>query len=109
MRSPITALAWEIWQRGHRSAWLVLGCILLCALVNLGIVDRLSTEAGQAHFYPLFGSLMVVSFLLLMGIVNYTEYNSTKEWNGFPFRLFVLPLRMWQLVAMPMVLGVASV
>jgi hypothetical protein len=53
--------------------------------------------------------LMVLSFLLLLGIFNYTEFNPTKEWNGFPYRLFTLPVSTWQLVAVPMILGLASV
>ena len=52
---------------------------------------------------------MVVSFLLVVGIFNYTEFNSAKDWNGFPYRLFVLPVRTWQLVALPMLFGVAAV
>ena len=110
MRSPLAGLTWEIWQRGRRSACLALGCLSLCALVNLASPERLrASEAGQALFTPLYGLLMVVSFLLWFGIFNYTEFNSTKEWNGFPYRLFALPLRTWQLVALPMGLGVVSV
>jgi hypothetical protein len=110
MRSRLAGLSWEIWQRGRRSACLVAGCVFLCALVNLAAPDsvRLS-ETGRALLTPLFGLLMVVSFLLWFGIFNYTEFNSTKEWNGFPYRLFALPLRTLQLVALPMFLGVASV
>ena len=110
MRSPIVALTWEIWRRGHRSASLALGCVVACSLVNLATPERLrASETGQALFPPLFGLLMVISFLLLMGVFNYTEYSSSKEWNGFPYRLFVLPLRTWQLVTLPMLLGVVSV
>ena len=110
MRSPIAALTWEIWRRGHRSASLTLGCVVVCALVNLATPERLrASETGQALFPPLFGLLMVISFLLLMGVFNYTEFSSSKEWNGFPYRLFVLPLRTWQLVTLPMLLGVVSV
>jgi hypothetical protein len=109
MKSPIRALAWEIWQRGRRSVWLVLGCLSLCAIVNLVIVERLPTEEARANFSPFFGLLMVLSFFLIMGIFNYTEFNSTREWHGFPYRLFVLPVRTWKLVALPMLLGVTSV
>jgi hypothetical protein len=109
MKSPLTALAWEIWHRGRRSIGLVLGCLALCALINLAIVARLPTESARANFAPFFGLLMVLSFLLLMGIFNYTEFNSTREWHGFPYRLFVLPIRTWKLVALPMLLGVVSV
>src|SRR5581483_4838717 len=110
MTSPFAALVWEIWHRGRRSVWLVLGCITLCALLNLEVVDRLHTDqTGLEALHALFGQLMVVSFLLLMGIFNYTEFNSTKDWNGFPYRLFVLPVPTWQLVAMPMILSLVSV
>jgi branched-subunit amino acid transport protein AzlD len=108
MKSPTTALVWEIWQRGRRSALLVLGCVSLCAVVNQCIVERVSNEA-RASFSPFFGMLMLLSFLLLMGIFNYTEFSSTKEWHGFPYRLFVLPVLTLKLVALPMFLGVASV
>ncbi|MGA2244190.1 MAG: hypothetical protein ABSH48_04235 [Verrucomicrobiota bacterium] len=50
---------------------------------------------------------MTLSFLLLMGIFNHTDYN--QEWSGFPYRLFVLPVPTWQLVALPMALGLAAV
>lgn len=110
MNSPIASLAWEIWHRGRRSARLVLGCVALCSLLNLVVVDRLhADQTGLEALQSLFGLLMAVSFLLLMGIFNYTEYNSTKDWNGFPYRLFVLPVRTWQLVAMPILLAVLSV
>ncbi|EEF58223.1 hypothetical protein [Pedosphaera parvula] len=110
MNSPIAALVWEIWQRSRRSAWVAIGCVSACALINLLILDRLGlTESSRAQFSPFFGLLMVMSFLFLMGIFNYTEFNSTKDWNGFPYRLFALPVRTWQLVALPMLLGVASV
>jgi len=110
MRSPLEALAWEIWQRGRRAACLAAGSVGLCALVNLAAPESLrASETGQALLTPLYGLLMVVSLLLCFSIFNYTEFNSTREWNGFPYRLFALPLRTWQLVALPMFLGVLSV
>lgn len=105
MNSPIAALAWEIWRRGRRAAWLVLACIVACAFIHLVAMNQLHLSDGAKDVFSLlFGMLMVVSFLLLMGIFNYTEYNSTREWNGFPYRLFTLPVRTWQLVALPMFL-----
>jgi len=40
---------------------------------------------------------MTASFLFLMGIFNHTE-NSSKEWSGFPYRHFILPVATWRLV-----------
>src|SRR6185436_16506620 len=105
MGSPLTALAWEMWRRGRRSAWAVLACTSICVFINLVALDKVqTTETGQSSFSVLFGLLMTLSFLFLMGIFNYTEFNSTKEWNGFPYRLFALPVRTWHLVALPMFL-----
>ncbi len=110
MRKPLAALIWEIWRRGRRSACLALGSVTFCALVNLLTPEKLRiNQAGGDLFSTLFGLLMVLSFLLMMGIFNYTEFNSSREWNGFPYRLFVLPVRTWQLVIMPMFLGLVSV
>jgi hypothetical protein len=105
MFSPTGALIWEIWRRGRRYASLALGCLSFCALVNL---------AGPEHFREappirgLFWFLMLWSFLFLFGFFNYTEVNSTREWNGFPYRLFGLPVRTWKLVLLPMLAGVAA-
>jgi hypothetical protein len=110
MHSPLAALGWEIWRRGRRAAWLALGCVCFCAVVNLATPENLrATETAQSVFEPLFGMLMVLSMFLIMGIFNYTEYNSTREWNGFPYRLFALPVPTWKLVTLPMILGVVAV
>jgi pimeloyl-ACP methyl ester carboxylesterase len=105
MNSPIAALTWEIWRKGRRSACLSLGCVIACALINLAHIS----ESARDVFSNLFGVLMVLSFLLLMGIFNYTESNPTKEWSGFPYRLFSLPVRTWRLVALPMLMGLVAV
>ncbi len=108
MSSPLAALIWEIWRRGRRSAFLALGCVGACALINLATPERLRVgEPAQTLFPALFGLLMVVSFFLIMGIFNYTEYSG--EWSGFPHRLFTLPVRTWRLVAMPTILGIVAV
>jgi len=103
MNSPITAMIWEIWWRGRRATWLVLGCVAVCAVINLALIGWLHiSDDARGYFSNLFGMMMALSFLLLMNIFNYTEYNATKEWNGFPYRLFTLPVATWQLVTVPM-------
>ena len=109
MSWPLTALTWEIWRRRRGSAYFVLGCLIASALINLLVVGRLHlTTDDIGNFSPFFGILMTASFLFLMGIFNHTE-NSSKEWSGFPARLFVLPVATWRLVLLPMVLGVVAV
>lgn len=106
MSSPLATLAWEIWQRGRRLAWLALGCLAFCVVVRLTVPEPVVSSEG---IHAVYGLLMVLSLLLVMGIFNYTEYNATREWHGFPYRLFVLPIRTWRLVTLPMLLGVVSV
>ena len=108
MNSPVTALAWEIWWRGKRTAWLALGCVAICAFINLALLGRLHmSDNSRDIFFTLYRMLMTLSLFLSMGIFNYTEYNSTREWNGFPYRLFTLPVTTWKLVTVPMFLCVA--
>ncbi len=109
MRAPLAALVWEIWRRRRVSAYVVVACVAFSALVNDLILPHVVLTADDlGNFSPFFGILMVVSFLFVMGIFNYTE-NSSREWSGFPYRLFVLPIPTWQLVLLPMVLGVVAV
>jgi len=105
MRSPITALTWEIWQRNRRSARLVIGIVLFGWLFHLVSPPSFGALA-VARVNCL---LSVASLLLVFGIFNYTEFNPLKEWTGFPYRLFALPVATWMLVALPMSLGVAAV
>ncbi len=104
MRSPITALTWEIWHRGRRPAIVVLACVAFCAIIN-----RIIPDTNHTLFSTVFGVLMVLSFAFLLALLNCTEFNSTREWNGFPYRLFVLPVPTWQLVAVPMLIGLIVV
>ena len=45
---------------------------------------------------------------LTLAIFSYTEFNPQRGTTGFPHRLFVLPVTTFQLVAVPMILGVAA-
>lgn len=107
MNSPFVALTWEIWRRGRFFTWLSIGCVSFCALFNLFLLDRLKIPVVLQNF--LLGFLMTLSFLFLMGALNCTETNLTKDWNGFPYRLFLLPVRTWQLVMVPMIYGILAV
>jgi hypothetical protein len=104
MNSPIAALAWELWKRGRRSAWLVVICLAFCAFIHLIIPDT-----NRALFSAVFGVAMVLSVALLMGLLNCTEATPTREWNGFPYRIFTLPVPTWKLVALPMAIGLVTV
>lgn len=95
MRSPTAALLWDIWCRKQRSVWAVAG------------LTAISWLAGADH--TLNEVLGMLSFLLLFGIFNYTEFSGDTGQRHFPCRLFTLPVSSLRLVAVPIVAGIASV
>ena len=94
MRSPTLALLWEIWSR-HRS--------LIFAVIGLTIVGRLLEPSA------LLDLLAMIAFLLLFAIFNYTDSSGSRGVGRFPHRLFVLPVSSLQLVAIPMLTGIAAI
>jgi hypothetical protein len=53
--------------------------------------------------------LMVCSLFLTFAAFHHTEINRLSGWHGFPYRLFILPLPTFVLVALPMAFGLAAV
>jgi hypothetical protein len=102
------AIAWEIWRKGRRLIWIPPACLAFCAFLNLVLVERFHLMPRGEALTNIFGWLMALSLLVLMGIFNYTEHSATKEWHGFPYRLFALPVQTWKLVGVPMLLGCVS-
>jgi hypothetical protein len=100
------ALAWEMWRRGRNLAWLAVGIIAACSLSA-----RLASDKTRAfeNFMPFYYLLMIISLALVFGIFHNAEFNPRKNWHGFPYRLFTLPVPTWVLVGCPMLLGVVSV
>jgi len=84
MRSPTSALLWEIWRR-HRST-----AAVIAAVTATGRVLEPSALVSM---------LWMVSFLLVFGIFTYP----------IPYRLFTLPVSTLRLVAVPLITGAASV
>jgi hypothetical protein len=109
MNSPIAALVWEVWRHGRRSILLIILSFLTCALLNKLIPASEPQRPGRDLVEVVFGVLMVLSLVLVMGVFNYTEFNSTREWHGFPYRLFTLPVATWKLVGAPMLCGLIAV
>src|SRR5262245_13437691 len=109
MRSPTTALIWDIWLR-HRT--LILGlvavtvftCVFNAALPQSLQMWKDSTpetfDASDAVEVLDF-MLILAALLLFLAICGYTELNAQKGSIGFPHRLFVLPLSSFQLVTLP--------
>ncbi len=97
MRSPATALAWEIWYRNRGWIALVIGMILTGRLL-MAISDQ---------YHGLATMLFLTSFLLAFGIFDYSEVIPQRSTAGFPRRLFTLPVSSLLLVTVPSLLGIA--
>lgn len=102
MRSPTAALLWEIWRRNRMP---------VAVIVAATVAGRLLDYAEQPTDDPssLIALLSMVSFLFLFGIFSYTEPSGTRGIGSFPRRLFTLPVSSLQLVALPVLTGIASV
>src|ERR1043165_3337610 len=110
MRSPITALTWQIWRRNRGSGWVVPGIILFAWLFDATLPASLrKTESGRDLIGAIHGLVMASSLVTVFSIFNFTESNRGKEWTGFPYRLFVLPVPTLLLVTLPLALGVVCV
>jgi hypothetical protein len=108
MRFPTTALIWEIWHRNRLWVWLIIGIISFCAVFNL--VSPNGFRVSEPDWRGALDQTLVgISFLLLFGVFNYSEFSQQKGWAGFPDRLFTLPVTSLKLVAVPIGLGLASV
>ena len=108
MRSPTTALLWEIWRQ-HR--WTV--AVVAVLTVAGRLIDFIDTggRAGDAgpESSPLPILLAMIAFLLLLGIFNYTEPSGNRGIGCFPRRLFTLPVTSLRLVTVPLLAGIASI
>jgi hypothetical protein len=105
-RSALGALTWEIWQRGSRLGWMVIGITALCGVVAWSVPNK---RHFADSFEAVYWFLMVCSMILTFGIFHHAEYVRGKSWHGFPYRHFLLPVPTVVLVACPMILGLCSV
>ena len=109
MRTPIAALTWEIWRRNRWTVWVVAAIVLSAWLFNLRFAEDFHASVSQQHQLLTINCLLTAaSLLLVFAIFNYTEFNPQKEWTGFPYRLFALPVTAFTLIAVPMLLGISA-
>ena len=87
MRSPTTALIWEIWRKSRQLFWIAAGILLFGWLYNLILPGDTTTTGNFERRLALNCLLMVASLFFVFGAFNYTEFSRHKEWTGFPYRL----------------------
>src|SRR6266536_3064296 len=100
MRSPASALLWEI---GRKNRWglRVAAGSLLCGLVVR--VFGVATDA-QPNFFAVVG--MIVSFLVTFALSTYADSGAQIS---FPTRTFALPVRTGLLVNGPIFFGALAI
>jgi hypothetical protein len=105
VRTPTTALLWEIWQR-HR--WAIGG---IAALTVAGrLIDASYTTGSAADEASAVTTLCgMFAFLLLFSVFNYTDSESGAGLGRFPHRLFTLPVSSLRLVAIPVLTGIVAI
>ena len=107
MRSPTIALLWDIWRRKRRSVWVIAGLTVVSWILDFSA--SVGRPQGGSERTPLNDLLGMLSFLVLFGIFNYTEFSGDTGLGRFPRRLFTLPVSSLRLVAVPILGGIASV
>ena len=100
MRSPATAIVWELWRKNRWGFWVVLGSFLC------GLAVRLSNQSKDEVLQLIAGAAMVVCFVVTFAIFSYAESGAQIS---FPTRTFALPVRTRLLVNCPMLLGVVGI
>jgi len=110
MNRPVTALIREIWCRNRRTIHITAALLLSSWLFNLFFAREFRPTGREDHELLTINSLLTVaSLLLVFSIFNHTEFSPQREWTGFPYRLFTLPVTSLTLTAVPMLLGISVV
>jgi hypothetical protein len=102
-------LLWEIWMRNRKSIALAIGLALGGLVFNSAFAMANETAGARDRRLTIDVMLMISSILLVFAVFNYTEFNPQKQWTGFPYRLFTLPVPTLVLVSLPIFLGLVSV
>ena len=78
-------------------------------MIGSSVAVLLLRQTMAQRFYGFFIFLMVCSLFLTFSAFHYAEHNPQKQWHGFPYRLFSLPVTTLLLISIPMMLGLAAV
>jgi hypothetical protein len=100
IRSPVLAIAWEIWRK-NRWGFLVVYGSLLC-----GLAARLLGPSEDEVPRFIAGAAMVISFLVTFTIFSYADSGAQI---AFPARTFTLPVRTGMLINCPILFGALGI
>ena len=116
MRSPTTAILWEIWARNRWPLGTAIGLLPMSALL-IAVADRFSpvrTFEDPAPGFWVFSALFVfIAALMSLACVfwsfSFTAVDERGRFAGFPLRLFTMPVRTWRAVAVPLFSGLIAI
>ena len=101
--NPAKSLAWSIWQRNAR--WLIaLASIMVLFCFSASI---LGGEREHPTLFVIMSMLLFFSYLGLMGIFMYQDSDVGVKGSAYPSHMITLPVRTYQLVLLPLLLGSA--
>ena len=112
MRSPALALGWELWARNRRGLLAVLAVVGFYAVCMQALgtwyrVDRIGALLYLVNLpLPL---LTLIAYVYLLSVFAQADMLPGGKPQGYPSRLFVLPVRTRWLVGLPMLYGTATI
>jgi hypothetical protein len=106
MRTPASAMGWEIWRR-NRVGSLALPSVMGIACLFNWLVRGNSRWTGLAEVAGYI--LLVLALFFTFGCFHFTEGQRKGGFGSFPLRLFSLPVATCRLVAWPMIYGALAV
>src|SRR5262245_40107510 len=113
MRSPVLAIAWEIWRKNRIVNWCILALLPVSVVLFEGLAawspDVRTLENGASPAWPLFLFPMLASLVWVLHAFTHTEGDPKRGFSGMPPRLFTLPVGTGFLVTCLAVLGVLFV
>ena len=94
-------LAWSIWQRNSRWLILIAGYFAFYGLV----VIRFNGNDSHPAVFAVASVFLIFCYLALTGIFMYQDTDVGIRGSAYPTHMFTLPLRTYQLVFVPMLIG----
>ncbi len=104
-RSPAAALGWEICRAQRVAVGTLAAALLLCTAWHWAVFGGRPNEVFLNVCILLMGLSFAASFL----VFKFTESDRRQRFNGFPSRLFTLPVSTTWLVTVPMLYGAGAV
>ena len=105
--SAVQAQLWDIWARNREAGRWLIGVMAGLFALEPAKMIHIRQDFPFISFVDV--HLAGAAGLLALTVFACTEFNPEEDTRGFPRRLFVLPVSTLQLVAVPMIAGVAVV